>query len=113
MLHLLIHAQFGYLLHPSIELPSAEKTEEQLRIADVGTGTGYVNTTAIRHPQKALARLADFIPLGSGSGNSPESYLKLRSMALTFPTSSTRPKNGTDRMCHYLNSTSSNRCQKG
>lgn len=39
MLHLLIHAQFGYLLHPSIKLPSADNSEEPLRIADVGTGT--------------------------------------------------------------------------
>ncbi|KAL9065489.1 MAG: hypothetical protein Q9161_008194 [Pseudevernia consocians] len=40
MLHLLIHAQFGYLIHPSIKLPSATGSEEPLRIADVGTGTG-------------------------------------------------------------------------
>ena len=41
MLHLLIHAQFGYLLHPSITqaLPQGDKTEN-LEIADVGTGTG-------------------------------------------------------------------------
>ena len=42
MLHLLIHAQFGYLLHPSIKLPSASESKEPLRIADVGTGTGCV-----------------------------------------------------------------------
>ena len=41
MLHLLIHAQFGYLIHPSIKLPSATDSEVPLRIADVGTGTGY------------------------------------------------------------------------
>ena len=43
MLHLLIRSQLGYLLHPSIKLPSAIKNQKQLRIADVGTGTGYVN----------------------------------------------------------------------
>ena len=37
MLHLLIRAQFGYLLHPSIKLPD-DKTG--LRVADVGAGTG-------------------------------------------------------------------------
>ena len=40
MLNLLIHAQLGYLLHPSIKLSGAEKGGEPLRIADVGTGTG-------------------------------------------------------------------------
>ena len=43
MLHLLIHAQFGYLLHPSIKLPSTTDSEKPLRIADVGTGTGYIH----------------------------------------------------------------------
>ena len=38
MLHLLIHAQFGYLLHPAIEIP---KENQNLVVADVGTGTGY------------------------------------------------------------------------
>lgn len=41
MLHLLIHAQLGYLLHPLIKLPEATSSEEPLLIADVGTGTGY------------------------------------------------------------------------
>lgn len=43
MLHLLIHAQFGYLLHPSMTkaLPQGDRTEG-LKIADVGTGTGYI-----------------------------------------------------------------------
>ena len=45
LLHLLIHARFGYLLHPTITdaLPKkAVETEGQgLRIADIGTGTGY------------------------------------------------------------------------
>ena len=42
LLHLLIRAQFGYLLHPKIlsSLPAGNQTEG-LRIADVGTGTGY------------------------------------------------------------------------
>ena len=42
LLHLLIRAQFGYLLHPKISksLPAGSQTEG-LRIADVGTGTGY------------------------------------------------------------------------
>ena len=43
MLHLLIHAQFGYLIHPSIQLPTMEEGGEPLRIADVGTGTGYID----------------------------------------------------------------------
>ena len=47
MLHLLIHAQFGYLIHPSIKLPSPKASEEPLRIADVGTGTGYVQQTLV------------------------------------------------------------------
>ena len=47
MLHLLIHAQFGYLIHPSIKLPSAKESEEPLRIADVGTGTGCVRLALI------------------------------------------------------------------
>lgn len=46
LLHLLITRQFGFLLHPSIAdaLPSTSSSskEEGLRVADVGTGTGYV-----------------------------------------------------------------------
>ncbi|KAL6722287.1 hypothetical protein ACLMJK_001394 [Lecanora helva] len=37
MLQLLIHSTLGYLLHPAIDLP---RNKENLRVADVGTGTG-------------------------------------------------------------------------
>ena len=42
LLHLLIRAQFGYNLHPMIakKLNNAG-SDRVLRIADVGTGTGY------------------------------------------------------------------------
>ena len=49
MLHLLIHAQIGYLLHPLIEMPTVEEGGEPLRIADVGTGTGYIDLLAGSH----------------------------------------------------------------
>jgi len=38
MLHVLIHPQFGYLLHPKIT--NAIRGKENLCVADVGTGTG-------------------------------------------------------------------------
>ena len=37
MLHLLIHAQFRYLIHPAIAM---REDSHDLSIADVGTGTG-------------------------------------------------------------------------
>ena len=61
MLHLLIHAQFGYLLHPSIEMPTVEEGGETLRIADVGTGTGYTDLLAGSHSQVHHVSLADTI----------------------------------------------------
>ena len=59
MLHLLIHAQFGYLLHPSIQLPTVDKGGEPLRIADVGTGTGYMDLMAGSHSRAVVISLAD------------------------------------------------------
>lgn len=38
--HSLWTQMFGYLLHPDIDT-----TNKDLKIADVGTGTGYVNVT--------------------------------------------------------------------
>ena len=59
MLHLLIHAQFGYLLHPSIEMPTMETGGEPLRIADVGTGTGYTGLLAGSHSRIVINSLAE------------------------------------------------------
>ena len=112
MLHLLIHAQFGFLLHPSIKLPSAIKDQEQLRIADVGTGTGYVDSLAAMCSQFVLAPLTKCRPLAFGSGSSPASCHKLTSMDMIFQTSNTRPRNGMGRTCRYLNSTSLSRCRR-
>ena len=67
LLHLLIRAQFGYLLHPKISksLPAGNQTEG-LRIADVGTGTGYSqirarvqNDRSLTAVLQNLARRAD------------------------------------------------------
>ena len=69
MLHFLIHAQFGYLLHPSIKLPSAISTDEPLRIADVGTGTGQVKDRVAMGLYNGLVPPADSAFLVSGLGN--------------------------------------------
>lgn len=53
--HYLWKDQTGYLLHPSISLSGAEN----LRIADVGTGTGYVNHHPyyVRHHRACCVRV--------------------------------------------------------
>ena len=95
MLHLLIHAQFGYLLHPSIEMPTVEKVGEPLRIADVGTGTGYIDNLVGSHSQDVLISPADIVLLVSGLENSPASYQMLVLMASTYQMSSIRLRSGT------------------
>ena len=95
MLHLLIHAQFGYLLHPSIEMPTVEKGGEPLRIADVGTGTGYTDHLVGSHLRDVLILLADVCLPASGSANLPASYQMLVLMASTYQMSSIRLRNGT------------------
>ena len=95
MLHLLIHAQFGYLLHPSIEITTVEKGGEPLRIADVGTGTGYIDHVVGSHSRDVLIILSNIFLLVSGSENSPASYQMRVLMASTYQMSSTRLKSGT------------------
>ena len=42
--HYLWTQMFGYLLHPSIDI---DKSQENLKVADIGTGTGWVETSPL------------------------------------------------------------------
>ena len=90
MLHLLIHVQSGYLLHPSIEIPTVEMDGELPLIANVGTDTGYTEPLGGSHSRVVLNLLADISVLASGLENSPTSYHMLVWMASLCQMSSTR-----------------------
>ena len=63
------------ILTPAIKLPSAANGQEPLRIADVGTGTGYVNhtTVAYQHPSRWLCPISIWI--GEFTRELPYAYI--------------------------------------
>lgn len=75
--HYIWKESMGYILHPSVKLPSSS-----IAIADVGTGTGYCSSSYWN------AR-ADYVSAASGHTIYPASTPTQRSTASTFRASST------------------------